>query len=121
MKMKATFKRTAVLAILIISAYIGISVLLSTVTHHENKANKAAVSTDSLKTLVPGDLFMDVDGVLFCVKNNVQTARAIICYDLYGRKKHIFLNTPTAKKIVKIVKKDDPEYCETAKKFLSTY
>jgi hypothetical protein len=82
----------------------------------------ASVSINNLISVTPGDFIMDMDSTLFCVKNHPQKALTnIICYSAYGKRKIIFLNVLSAKKIIKIIKKGDPAYCRTAKKFLSTY
>ncbi len=79
-----------------------------------------SVSIDNLMSVTPGDLIMNADSILFCVKNHPRNEGIIICYSsVYGIKYEVFPDSPGAKKIVKIIKKDDPEYCEAAKKFLS--
>lgn len=80
-----------------------------------------SVPIDILKTLSPGDIIMDDDSTLFCVKNYTQKAEVIICLSAYGKRFEIFLYSPRAKKIVKIIKKHNQSYCKTAKEFLSLY
>ncbi len=119
-----TKKEKVILSVIIVLFSIFAAFVYTTppeIKEDYQKALAKPVPTDSLRTMTPGDLFMDIDSVIFCVKNNTRTAMVIIASSAYGKKNMIFFGTPTDNKIIKIVKKGDQGYYKMAKKFLSTY
>ncbi len=117
-------KEKIVLSIIIILFLIFATLVYTTpleIKKNYQKILSKPVPADSLRVLTTGEFIMESDSILYCVKNKPQKElTTIIAYSAYGKRKLIILGTSPAKKIVKIIRKSNPAYCQAAKKFLST-